>query len=324
VTDRPSAAERLEVEGPGWRVLLAGLRRPRHFIDRFVARILADRILTYAAAMSYYLFFALFPLLIFVLAFVSVLPLAGLENWIVSLTVSRLPEQAARLVERTIRGILAQERGGLLSLGALLALWGGSSAFASIMDGLNAAYRVEDSRPWWRVRLEAIALTLGLSVFMIIAFVLAVFGGPLLRLVTGALGPFGTFVVVVLRWAIVLGTITFVVAAVYYFAPDVEQRWRWVTPGSLLFMVTFGGVSAGFSYYVGRFADYDKTYGSLGAVIILLLWMYLLSIFLLLGAELNALLEHESPAGKAPGQKELPPGEVQIERVRAAEQRARA
>jgi membrane protein len=105
--------------------------------------------------------------------------------------------------------------------------------------------------------------------------------------------------------------------------PDVEQHWRWEIPGSVLFTIGFAATSAAFSYYVGRFASYDKTYGSLGAVIILLVWMYLLAFFLLVGGQVNALLEHMSPAGKAPGQHEQPPAEVQAERI-AEDDRARA
>ena len=313
-----SAVSRLRLAGPRWSTLLAGLRHPRRFFSELVHRIQEDNILTVAAAMSYFFFFAFFPFLLFLLALVSLLPVHGLEDWLLAQGGQVIPGEGYGVLERTVRGLLAQPRSGLLSLGAGLALWSASSGFASVMDGLNRAYRVRESRPWWRVRLTAIGLTVGLSLFMIVAFVLAVFGGQLARLVGQTLGPAGVVAALVARWVVALGLIAFVVATIYYVCPDVDQQWVWVTPGSFIFTLGFAGASAGFSYYVGRFGSYEKTYGSLGAVIILLFWLYLLAFFLLLGGEVNALLEHMSPAGKMEGEREAAPVEVQAERIARA------
>lgn len=301
-----------------WSVLLAGLRHPRRFFGELVERIEEDRTLTLAAALSYYFFFALFPFLLFLLAFVTLLPIQGLEDWILASAAQVVPGEAYGLLEATVRGLLRQPRGGLVSLGAALALWSASAAFASIMDGLNRAYRVSETRPWWRVRLEAIGLTMGLSAFMILAFVLALFGGQLATLVGHVLGLAGVMAALVARWVIVLTVITVVAATIYYACPDVEQEWVRVTPGSAIFTFGFGAASAGFSYYVGRFGSYDTTYGTLGAVIILLFWMYMLAFFLLLGGQVNALLEHLSPAGKDAGERELPPADVARARIARA------
>ena len=313
-----SAVSRLRLAGPRWSTLLAGLRHPRRFFSELVHRIQEDNILTVAAAMSYFFFFAFFPFVLFLLALVSLLPVHGLEDWLLAQGGQVIPGEGYGVLERTVRGLLAQPRSGLLSLGAGLALWSASSGFASVMDGLNRAYRVRESRPWWRVRLTAIGLTVGLSLFMIVAFVLAVFGGQLARLVGQTLGPAGVVAALVARWVVALGLIAFVVATIYYVCPDVDQQWVWVTPGSFIFTLGFAGASAGFSYYVGRFGSYEKTYGSLGAVIILLFWLYLLAFFLLLGGEVNALLEHMSPAGKMEGEREAAPVEVQAERIARA------
>ena len=313
-----SAVSRLRLAGPRWSTLLAGLRHPRRFFSELVHRIQEDNILTVAAAMSYFFFFAFFPFVLFLLALVSLLPVHGLEDWLLAQGGQVIPGEGYGVLERTVRGLLAQPRSGLLSLGAGLALWSASSGFASVMDGLNRAYRVRESRPWWRVRLTAIGLTVGLSLFMIVAFVLAVFGGQLAKLVGQTLGPAGVVAALVARWVVALGLIAFVVATIYYVCPDVDQQWVWVTPGSFIFTLGFAGASAGFSYYVGRFGSYEKTYGSLGAVIILLFWLYLLAFFLLLGGEVNALLEHMSPAGKMEGEREAAPVEVQAERIARA------
>jgi len=308
-------AQRLRCEGPRWSVLLAGLRHPIRFAGRLIRSIQQDNTLTLAAALSYYFFFSFFPFLLFVLALVSLLPIHGLDDWILAQGARVIPGEAYAMVEKAVRGILRQPRGGLVSLGAVLALWGASSAFVGMIDGLNRAYKVPESRPWWRVRLQAIALTVGLSVFMIVAFVLALFGGPVAVAIGRYFGPTGVVAALVIRWALVLAMISMVIATIYWAAPDVEQEWEWVTPGSVVFTVGFGLASGGFSLYVSRFGAYDKTYGSLGAVIILLFWMYLLATFILLGGEVNALLEHMSPAGKSEGEKTMPPPRAEAERI---------
>ena len=143
-----------------------------------------------------------------------------------------------------MRDVLARPRGGLVSLGAVLALWAASAGFTSVMDGLNLAYRVRESRPWWRVRLIAIGLTVALSAFMIVAFVLAVFGGLIASGLGPHLGPAAVPVLLGARWAIVVTVVTAVAATIYYACPDVEQEAAWVTPGSLLFTLGFGASSA--------------------------------------------------------------------------------
>src|SRR5205823_2375882 len=186
-------------------VRLAGLRRPRRFFADLLERIRDDNILTVAAALSYYFFFAFFPFLLFLLALVSLLPVHGLEDWLLAQGGQVIPGEAYGMLERTVRGLLRQPRSGLVSVGAALALWSASAGFAGVMEGLNRAYRVRESRPWWRVRLEAVGLTVGLSLFMIVAFVLAVFGGQLATLVGQTLGPAGVVAALVARWVVALG-----------------------------------------------------------------------------------------------------------------------
>lgn len=260
------------------------------------ARLQEDDVATAVAALAYYFFLSLFPLLIFVLALASVLPIEGLEAWILSNAARSLPPDAYGILERGIAALLAEPRGGLLSLAVLLALWTSSAAFAATMNALNRAYRVEDARSWWRARLYAVGLTLMLSLLMILAFVLTIFGTQLQWWVTAALGPTVGTVALVTRWTVTILAVLLVVAAIYYAAPAVEKDWQWIRPGSVLFVLGFSAASAGFSFYVDRFGAYDRTYGSLGAVIVLLFWLYLLGFFLLLGGELNAVLERATGA----------------------------
>ncbi len=241
--------------------------------------------------MAYYFLFSLFPFVLFVLALVSMLPIHGLEDWLLETLRQTDPAEAYELLGNIIRGLLAGPRGGLLSLGVLLALWGSSSAMLAVLDGLNRAYRVRDPRPWWRVRLAAIGLTIALSGFMIVAFVLAIFGGVLAEWVARLVPELGLAAPLAVRWGVLTILVFLVVGVLYHSAGRHQRRWRWLTPGAVVFAGGFGGASAVFGEYVGRFGAYDKTYGSLGAVIVLLLWMYLLAFFLLLGGQLNAHLE---------------------------------
>jgi len=217
----------------------------------------------------------------------------GLQAWLLQWAAQVVPGQAYETMAGVINGLLSQPRGGILSLGAVLALWSASSAFSGLMGALNVAYGVRERRPWWKVRLLAIGLTVALSFFMILAFVLAVGSGPLATWVAEQLGPAGGVTLLVVNWLMALAAITLVIASVYHFCPDVDFPWRWFSPGSVLFTLGFGATTVAFSYYVARFASFDKTYGSLGAVIILLVWMYLLALFVLLGGEVNAYLDRE-------------------------------
>jgi membrane protein len=280
--------------GRTWLELARAVRHPIRFVTALVWRVSEDDIATPAAAMAYYFFFSMFPMLLFILALASMFPVEGLEQWLLAALAQYLPAEAYTLIEGIVQSLLGTPRSGLLSVGAILTLWTASSAFGAVMVGLNRAYRAQEYRPWWRLRLEAMGLTIGLSALMIVAFVLGPFGGQLVILVTSILGPLAGDVAAVLRWAITVTAVMLVVAAVYYVCPAIKRDWQWIRPGSVLFTLGFAGTSAAFSFYVENFGAYDKTYGSLGAVIILLLWMYILALILLLGGELNAFLEELS------------------------------
>jgi hypothetical protein len=160
------------------------------------------------------------------------------------------------------------------------------------MDCLNVAFGVTERRAWWKTRLMALGLTVALSAFVIVAFVLTLFAAPLAAFVASYLGPAGGVATIVINWSLSIVLMTLVTATVYYVCPDVDGlKWQWLSPGVVVFIVGFGAASIGFSLWVARFASYDKTYGSLGAPIVLLFWLYILASFLLLGGELNALLD---------------------------------
>jgi membrane protein len=261
-----------------------------------------------AAQLAYYFLFALFPFFLFLTTLLGYLPIPNLLDRIMEVLAQLLPGDALRLVQDNLHELVTGQRGGLLSFGILAALWTSSSALTAIVDGLNRAYDVAEGRPFWRVRLIAMGLTVGLSAFIVVALVLLTFGPQLGRWVADlvGLGDFFTLAWNILRWPLIVGLLITAMAAVYYFGPDVEQEWRWITPGSAFAVVGWLLASLGFAFYVNHFGSYNTTYGSIGAVIVLLTWMYLTGLFVLIGGEINAVIEHAAAEGKDPGEKQLP------------------
>jgi membrane protein len=253
-----------------------------------------DEVTDRAAALAYYFLFALFPALLFLTSLLGMLPLQGLMERLIAYAQQAMPGDAASIVQRTLTEIQAGARGGLLSFGALAALWAGSNGMASVITALNAAYGVEDPRPWWKRRLLSIALTFGFALFIISALVLIVFGPRIGETVASQLGLGGLFTLTwnILNVPVVVFFVLVGIALVYYFAPATKQHWRWVTPGSVVGLVLWLAMSYGLRVYVSHFADYGATYGSIGGVILLMLWLYLTGVALLVGAEINAEIEH--------------------------------
>jgi len=175
----------------------------------------------------------------------------------------------------------------------------------AIIDTLNQAYDIQESRPWWKVRLLALGLTLGLALFIVVSFALVLVGPTLAEKVAVWLhmGPAFAWTWTIVQWPIVFLLVTLAVALVYYYAPDAVQEWIWITPGSVLATTLWLLISLGFKFYVAHFAGYNATYGAIGGVIVTMLWFYLSALAVLVGAELNAEIEHASADGKDPGEK---------------------
>lgn len=274
-----------------------------------------DEVTDRAAALAYYFLFALFPALLFLTALLGLLPVPDLMDRLMDYVARALPSDAASVTQKTLREIVRGARGGLLSLGVLGALWAASNGMASIMSTLNAVYDAAETRPYWKRKALAVGLTLLFSIFILTALVLMVFGPKLGETVAGwvGLGALFTLVWNVVSIPIVIVLVAVGVALVYYLAPDVQQTFRWVTPGSALAVVLWLAMSVGLRWYVTHFANYNATYGSIGGVILLMLWLYLSGVALLTGGELNAVIEHAAAQrgaadAKAPG--EAAPGEA--------------
>jgi membrane protein len=273
----------------------------KDLFKRVIAEVQQDNCAVYAAALAYYFLFALFPFFLFLTALLGYLPIPNLMDQMMDLLSQVMPGEALSLLQENIKKLVSQQRGGLLSFGIIAALWSSSSAMTGISDALNHAYDVEEGRPFWKVRGMAILLTAGLSVFLIASIILLMFGPQIGGWLADFVGLGRAFQIAwnILRWPVILFLVITAVAAIYYFAPDVDQRWKWITPGSVFAVIMWMFVSLGFSYYVNNFGSYDKTYGSIGAIIVLLTWMYVSGFVILVGGEINAEIEHAGAEGKA-------------------------
>ncbi len=271
-----------------------------------------DDVFGRAAQLSYYFLLALFPLLIFLTSVIGLLLGAetDLSQYLFNYLAQVMPPAAFQLIDSTMREVSSASSGNKVSFGILAALWAASNGMGAITEALNVAYDVEESRAWWKQRLIATTLTIALSVLIISALVLVLAGGKIANIISTkfALGNLFLLAWKILQWPIVLGAMLFAFALIYYLAPDVrEKKWIWITPGALLGVLLWLLVSFGFRLYLHFFDSYSHTYGSLGAVIILMLWLYLTGAAVLIGGELNAVIENAAPqAGVADAKK---PGE---------------
>jgi membrane protein len=253
-----------------------------------------DDALGIAAQLAYYLILALFP---FILVLVSLLGTFGSPesaSQVLAYFQRVMPEQAYDIIETFTANIISgqAEAPGLFTFGILFTIWAASGAFAALINALNRAYDVQETRPFWKVRGIAILMTLGLSVLVLIGVLLLVLGPQIGTAIANVFGLEETFLLVwdIARWPAALFFMVFTVALLYYFAPDVDQPFRWITPGGLIGVLLWVLASVGFNFYVSNFGSYNKTYGSIGAVIVLLLYLYISSLTILFGATLNATL----------------------------------
>lgn len=288
--------------------MLAYLKVPLtwgQILQRTTREAAGDNILGMAAQLAYYFFFALFPALLFLLAVASYFPVETLIDDIIAMLGGFAPQEVLTIITEQIRKISEGQQGGLLTLGFLLAIWSSSAAMTAIIDTLNHAYDIEEGRPWWKVRLTAIALTVGVAIFILVSFALVLLGPAAARWI-GALMSLGDAFVwtwMILQWPLAFAIVSVGFAIVYYFAPDAEQDWVWLTPGSILATLLWLVASLGFKFYIANFSSYTETYGAIGGVMVLLLWFYISGLVILFGAELNAEVEHASPYGKEAGEK---------------------
>ena len=249
-----------------------------------------DDMMTYAAALAYRILLALFPFVIFLLTLLGALGLSSFFDWLLSQARVALPGTAFQLVNQVITEIRGQPRGGLLSFSILFALWAASTAVRSIMNALNVAYDVSESRPAWKLYPLSLIYTIGLAVLLMAAAGFMLLGPNAMQWLAGQIGLSQVFATlwIWLRWPVAILLLLLTVAIIYKVAPNIDQPFKFLTPGAAIAVLTWIVASLGFSYYVGNFGNYSATYGSLGGIIVLLFYFFISAAVLLFGAEINA------------------------------------
>lgn len=277
----------------------------KQFFTELKQEVSDDNVFNGAAALGYYLTMAIFPAIIFVMTLLPYLPIAQLDQAIMDMLGQALPKEAYDMVAGVVDQVTSQKRGGLLSVGILGTIWAASAGMYAIMQQLNITYDVKEERSFIKARATAIVLSLMFGLLVIGAFSLIVLGGVIQDWLGSRFGFSGVLLgfFVVFRWLMIIAALLLGFALIYKYAPNVEQKFKFVTPGSIIGVVLLIVASLAFSFYTRNFADYSATYGSIGAVIILMLWLYIAGLVILLGSEINALVEHHSPKGKRKGEK---------------------
>lgn len=266
-----------------------------------------DDVLGRSAQLSYYFFLALFPMLITIISVMSLFGHAdSTRQTLLGFLAGVLPGSASELIQRTLMEVI-QGAGGLkLSFGIIFSVWSASAGMSAIMDTLNAEYEVSEGRSFIRRNATAVGLSVACAVLLVCAVTIVLAGGAPAQAFS-----FGTSSVLlrIALWPIALALVLLAFALIYYFAPDIkDQKWHWVTPGAVIGLALWLAVSLSLKIYLHYFDRYSATYGSLGAVIVLLLWFYLSGASILMGAEINSVLENAAadagePDAKREGEK---------------------
>lgn len=286
-------------------------RKVKRVIVGTASDIAVNHIFSFAAALSYYFVLAFFPALIALAAIVAYLPIPDLFNTVVTDLSRVAPAQSMGLIRRIVADVITPSRGALLSFGLIGALWTCSSGFATLIEAVNVAYDVPETRPWWKTRLLAIELIFGVGTLVTLAFAFMIVGPQFGAFLAGHLGLSHQFAVIwpVLRYVVAVSFIVLAVELLYFIAPNVKQRFTSSLAGAVLAVVSWILLSDALSLYFRKFAHLNKTYGVLGGGVALLTWLYWSGFIILVGAELNSEIIQQRGDGTLP-LKQPPPFKV--------------
>jgi len=263
--------------------------------DFFFTGIQRGSIVTRAQSLAFSFFLAIFPAIIFLFSLIPYVPIANFQNEILNIIEGVLPQNAYSTVRSTIEDIIRIQRGGLLSIGFVMALYFTTNGFMTMMRGFNSSYHVVESRTPFQQRKVAIVLTFILSVLVIISTTLIIFSEVATKyLVTHSILKSKTQILLLTlgKWTVVMSLFFFAISFLYYYAPAVKKNYRFISAGSTFATMLSIIVSTGFAYFVNNFGQYNKIYGSIGTLIVIMLWIYFNSVILILGFELNASIEN--------------------------------
>jgi membrane protein len=248
-----------------------------------------------AAGLSYYFVMSLFPLLIVFAAAVAYLPVPNLFDQALGFASRFMPHESMGLVKAVLRQVITPHRGKFMSFGIVGTIWAASGGFSSMMEALNVAYDVPESRPFWKTRPLAIGLTFLIGILLVIALALMLVGPNFGGWLAAKVGLGSVFIAVwpYLRWSIAIAFAVLAIELIYFLAPNVRQRFRRTLPGAALAVACWLLLSWALGIYFQHFTNLNKTYGTLAAAIALMVWLYWTAFAILLGGEINADLLQE-------------------------------
>lgn len=282
-----------EQSGTERRASDSGVARRRRLQSLFRG-VTEHELLTRAAALSFYFIFALFPIALSLLALLGIYAQdPGARIAVVRQLSYLLPSAALSLIQTTIRELIIYSSGWKLLLGLGLALWSGSGGMSCIMESLNRSRGLRDSRPWWKRQIVSLGLTALISGCSLLALTIVLVGGDLAEFVGRHTGLSRATLTLweTAQWPIAVFVMLLSLDLTYCWGPAVRRRWRWFTWGSVTGVTVWIVVSLLFRVYLHYFSNYSRSYGSLGAVMVLLIWLYWTGMAILLGGEINAELD---------------------------------
>lgn len=287
------------------------LVRVKRVIAGTVNDVNLNHILAFAAALSYYFVMAFFPALITLAAIVAYLPVPDLFNTIVNTMARVVPPESMGLIRRIVADVISPSRGALLSFGLIGTLWTCSSGFSAMIEALNVAYDVPETRPFWKTRLLAIQMTFIIGTLVTFAFTFMILGPRFGEFLANQLhlGPVWAVIWPVLRYVVAITFTVLALEGLYYMGPNLKQRFSALLPGAVLAVVGWILLSDGLSLYFHKFAHLNRTYGVLGGGVAFLTWLYWSGFLILLGAELNSEILQQGGDGTL-SLKEPPPDKV--------------
>lgn len=271
----------------------------KRFFIRLYEKSFDEDIFSSAAQVGFYFMFALFPLLLFLVSLMGLVleSARDMQQELFLYLRQIMPGSALELVQKTLEEVVNGSSGGKLTLGFVIALWSASAGIDSIRIALNAVYKLKETRPWWKRKLASLLLTLGIALLIFIALGIIFYGSQFLSflLIWAHLPIPSPLVLKILSFIVVAIVLVITFALLYSFCPNhVPFSWNWITPGAIVAIVLWVLFSLGFRLYLHYFNSYAKTYGSLGAIIILMLWLYLTALVILVGGAINAILNEFS------------------------------
>jgi membrane protein len=263
--------------------------------DFFFTGIQKGSVRSRASSVSYSFFLALFPGIIFLFTLIPYIPVDNFQTQLLLLMKDVLPSNAYLAARETIVDIISHQHGELLSIGFLLVLYFSTNGITALIDGFNRSYHVRETRKGFGLRLVAFSLTAILSLLVVIAILLIIFSETALdSLVTHHILKNKMQIVLLYagKWFIIIMLFLSAISAMYYFGPALKKKWRFISPGSMLAAFLCILTAVAFGWFVNKFGNYNKVYGSIGTLIVIMLWIYYNSLILIIGFELNASIDN--------------------------------